>query len=346
MKYFLALIFFLSFIHSGKTVAVFDFIKGFVIGLQLGDFAPRIRECKEDIKTNIEVIKNTTNELKKDHTIFEKIDIITKAAWHIPDPLRSCTDIPKNVLENFKKKFLEEFNYDIIQYLHAVFIGLGKNKDKILDNLNKLISEFKNRNYYKSGEHTGNLVNVTLNVRNQPMATKSYQFTESVLPSIDWDNFHKEFIKYFGYVIITLNYTKLVDIEHIRNLNGSVLEMEMKVYQSSKDFKNKNILEGCLKLVDTLKFVNKLFRSSYFSVVQVLQKGGKNLIFEHLEYFTTNLLLHSGYFLWDGYKLIEAIISKDVNEILRRSIVIARKILYLDDDAIIDMLSEIEAIEG
>jgi len=347
MKYFLALIFFLSFIHLGKTAPVFDFIRGFAIGLQLGNFSSKIRECKESVETSIRAINVLINGLKRDPTIFEKINMVTNAVWFIPDPFRSCTSIPEDVWKNFKEKFLEEFDYNLIKYLQAVFIGLGKNKDKILYNLNNLISEFKKHNYYKSGEYTGNLVNVILNVTKlkDVSTTKSYQFTESVLPSIDLDNFHKEFIKYFGYAITTLNYTKLVDMEHISKLNGSVLEIEMKIYLSSKDFNNKKILEGSLKLLDTLKFANDLFRGAYFSVVQVLQRGGDNLIFDHMEYFTTNLLLHSGYFLWDGWKLVEAIINNNMKEILRRSVIIARKILYLDDDAIIDMLSMIESIE-
>jgi hypothetical protein len=345
MKYFLALILILGFIQPARTATVLDFVKGFVVGLHLDNLSPVLRECVLNVNTNIKVFKELISELKKDHSTFEKIDMITKALWYIPDPCRSCTRAPKDVWENFKKKFLEDFDYDIIEYLHAVFIGLGKNKDKILDNLDKLIIEFKTGNYYNSGYYTGDIVNIVLNVSNEHPKATNYQFAAPIVPSIDWDVFHEKFVKYFGYSIIVLNHTKFVDAEHINELNTAVLGIEMKIYLSTKDFTDNKILEGALKLVDILKFANKLFRGSYFSIVQVAERCSKNLIFSHWEYFTTNLLLHSGYFIWDGYKLVVGIIEGDWKEILRRGIVVARKFLYLDDDAINDMLSKIEAIE-
>eukprot|EP00826_Nyctotherus_ovalis_P015766 TRINITY_DN14508_c0_g1_i6.p2 TRINITY_DN14508_c0_g1~~TRINITY_DN14508_c0_g1_i6.p2 ORF type:complete len:256 (-),score=45.36 TRINITY_DN14508_c0_g1_i6:64-831(-) len=249
---------------------------------------------------------------------------------------RPCANIPKSLYNN-TKKFFDGFD-DTTDYWHSVFISLGKNKDRILGNLLKIQEAFEAENHYQTGYFIGDLAIVIFNVTKiKPKPTGNYQFIVPALPTMDWDALHDRFVRWFGYAMTVLNYTKWVDAVHVNELKDSVLASELLLYQGIRCVQANQTLEGILKAIDTLKHANRVFRSSYFTTVQVAEKAPKNSVMQHSEFFQDNLELHAGYFFWNGYKAINGILDEDWDEVLRRLTVIARKVFYFDEFALEDI---------
>ena len=164
----------------------------------------------------------------------------------------------------------------------------------------------------------------------------------------DWNDIHNKFRTYFNYSMITLNYTRWINGTTMKNLNSSVMNIEMKVYTALTNLTDPqphNIVEAVLILVDSLEYVNALFNGLYYTIEQLPTKIFKDSIIEHISYAPMNFVLHMGYFGWDGYRLYNDIKSEKYLDMCRRAAIIFRKFMYYDDDTLDEIHNRVSVYE-
>jgi hypothetical protein len=284
-------------------------------------------------------------QLYADHKPFyDFMNNFTFAIGTVTPVCRVCAKVPDAFMKAIEEQYFKKFK-NLMEYLHAVFINLGFSMDEIIHLVLKIASHMGNGQYFESGNSAGGLVNLILNVTSDhptPPDPPKEEDDKLFRKNSNGEGIHDTFRAYFNYTMITLNYTKWVNTTTINNLNSSVLDIEMKWYTAILEFSKPNVMEGVLLLTDSLAFVNKLFNGLYFTTQQLPEKVFKDSIFEHITYAHRNLIQHLGYFIYHGKLLLDDWNSKQYLDMCRRIAVLARKVLYFDEDVLDDISTVLE----
>ena len=330
---------------------VTDFLEGFVNGIGVERLAPSIHKCVMSAGELKLAIKDVIHAINERQPFYNLVNNITWGLKTLSPFSRECADVPEDVRNHLKEDYFKKFHDKWELYTHAVSLNLGYRMDEVAGNVLKIRQFIEKKDFINVGYYSGDILNLVLNVTtpspvpipdptNEPYIMK-HSFVQPVTYELeevptDWKDIHTFFREYFNYTMIVFNYTKWVNVTTYNNLNSSVSNLELNLYLGLIEFtKDKpNIREAVLNLIDTTYYINGLFNGVYFSIKQVPEKMFKDTIFEHLDYWYMNLIQHAGYFLYDGYKLIEAIIQHNLLNVCRRATIIVRKIIYFDEDVI------------
>lgn len=333
-------------------IGVVDYGKGFVLGLHLEKLAPSLKHCANAMSNAVQAARDVINAFNEHQTFYNLMNNATKGLGTLSPLARQCVLVPNEVMKNLREKYFEKFEYSWEKYLHAVFLNLGYRMDEIVKNVLKIREYFDKGDYYNAGFYSGDTVNIVFNVTTQAPVPRPSPFSaneeSTEYPTIEeeehsllevrtnWTDLHEKFREYYNYSMIILNYTKWINGTTSKNLNSSVMNIEMNLYTSLMELQKPepNIQEAILTLIDITLHVNALFNGIYFSIVQIPEKIFKDSVFQHIDYLPLNLLLHSGYFVYDGYRLYDDIVDKKYFDMCRRITIIIRKFLYFDEDVL------------
>lgn len=351
----IAILLFLSLIAISKCDvdenALTDYFAGFIVGLHIEKLTESVGNCIFSIDDTRLAIMEVIHAYREGQNFYNFVNVVTEGMKTISPLCRNCVVVPEDVTKYYKA-LLEEFKESWEVFFHAALLNLAYKTQDVATDIVKLTTYISQGDHYKTGYYSGDIINAIFNVtQKQPIplpppimlpqrndddylvhTLPSQSLTQ---PNINWDDFHKDFRMYFNYSMIYLNYTKWINATTFRNLNSSVTNIELSLYNA---FNAKDQREQVLTFIDITLYLNALFNGFYFTGLQLPKKITKNTVFQHPEYFGLNLLLHSGYFLYDGGKIAMDIKDKKYFDMVRRISIIVRKMFYLDDD-ILDEIS-------
>lgn len=330
-------------------------LKGVALGLHLERLAPSIKICANSLVQAylafVEFIKETK---KKDKSFYTLADLLTLALGFLSPACRKCVIVPEDAWAHLIEDYFKKFDFKWEKYLQGSLLNMGYRLDEVAEKVIDIMKQLKLKDLLRAGFYSGEIINLLVNVTSPnpipeppPISTQDLVFDYSPLSDevtplkITWDEFHTYFQRYFNYSMISLNYTKWINATTANNLNESTWKIELSVYKGVKELMNPkpNIREAVLTFTDIFQFLNQLFRGVYFTIEQIPKKVWKDTVFEHLDYLYLNLLQHSGYFIWNGWKLYEDIRDSKYLDMIRRITTILRKFLYFDEDVLDDILS-------
>jgi len=344
----LLIIFVLSNAQEKSVVDAFDFIKGFGTGLHFERLSPTIEVCTHAISIASKAFSEAIHAYQEHQPFYNFMNNVTIAMGTSPRVCRKCVVVPSDVWRNLEEMYFKKFDYKWENYFHAVFLNLGYRMDEIIYNVLKAKSFIEVHDFLNAGYFSGTTVNIIFNVSTDkpipPPPPIDDDFANRLELGTNWTDIHQKFRTYYNYSMITLNYTKWINGTTSRNLNSSVMSIEMKGYTALMLLYNPtpaNILEAVLTIIDSLEYLNALFNGLYFAIEQIPQKIFKDSIFEHIAYTPLNLVLHLGYFVWDGYRLYNDWKADKYLDMSRRVAILFRKFMYFDEDTLDEILNKV-----
>ncbi len=336
------------FAQDESVVDIFGFIKGFGLGLHFERLSPTIEVCTGNIKAVVKAFSEAFQAFAEHQPFYGFMNNVTLAMGTVPRMSRSCVLVPGDVWKNLQERYFKQFNYSWENYFHAVFLNLGFKMDEIVYNLLKAKSYLELHDFLNGGYFSGCTLNVIFNVTSDkpipppPPIEDDTPMTTAV--GTNWTDIHHKFREYYNYTMIAFNYTRWVNATTSKNLNSSVMNIEMKAYTALmllNNPKEKNILEAVLTAIDILDYMNVLFNAIYFTVEQVPMNILKDSIIQHFSYAPVNSILHIGYVGWDSYKIVTDLKEGNYRDLSRRIAVIFRKLLYFDDDTLDEIFAKV-----
>ncbi len=360
--------------HAKAAAGVSDFVRGFALGLGLERLAPSVERCFDSLADVRDAVFSVINAIDEGQDFYNLANNVTFGAATLSPLARRCVEVPMDVMEHIKADYLEKFNYSMEKYIPALLLNLAYRTDEVATNSIKINESIVAQDYLHAGYYAGSLLNAVFNVTSTspiPVPGPMVPFqTEAVLDLLNmhrefalpdaeaksglavsarlqanWTDIHDKFQLYFHHSMIVLNYTKWINATTFYNLNFSIASVETLAYNVIMEFSKSNVKEAVLKIIDTTLYLNALFNGIYFTVTQVPAAIFKDTVFEHVDYLWLNTLLHSGYFIFNGYKLATSLANRRYLDVARRATVIMRKFLYFDPDVLEEIHSKISVMK-
>ena len=349
MKVLILLLLGLSAVSYCQMTEMLNFTKGFVLGLHLEKLSPSFKDFYTALQRSIHSFDQAIHAYNEHQPFHNFMNNATIALGTVPSVARTAVRVPLDTWKEIKRVYIDVFKtWDA--YLLAVLINMAFKADEIIYNVLKVRSCIvTDKNYTCGGYYSGNTVNMIFNVTSPKPMPPPYPDDDSLMHfphglgiTTNWTDIHLKFREYYNYTMISLNYTKWINATTATNLNSSVMNSELKIYNSFMSFSKGDIIEGILDIIDTLEYLNKFYNGVYYTIEQVPTKILKDTVFEYITFLPLNLLQHLGYFAWDGYKIYDDLQKHKYADMCRRIAIVARKFLYFDEDVLDDITHHVQ----
>lgn len=322
-----------------SKINAMDLVEGIFDGLHLGRIAPSIEKCLKSSTDLVKGLIDFAHACQEKRGTFYLVNNFTYALKSLPSSCRGCVDVPDEAWKRLEEIYMKPFNYSFSKYIKAVLLNVPYRLDELVIHYRDIKKAFEENDYYAAGYNIGEIPNIIFNVTKPdpiPDPVDEPRFLEEVT-AIDWNKVHKNFKAVLTHLLTFFHSTKLVNETTFNNVNESVMLSELHIYNAIMEFAKPNIKEGVLQLIDITGHLNQLVNGVYFSVKQVANKVLNDTIFAHKDYITLNLIQHSGYFIYNIYKVVLAFGAKNYFEVTKRFTIILRKIIYFDKDVLDDI---------
>ncbi len=341
-----------------------DLLSGFINGLHVERLAPSIGKCINSGSEARKAIESAIHAFLEHQDFYHLVNNVTFGLKTLPVFSRRCAEMPEDVWKHLQEDYFKQFDYSWKKYFNALLLNLGYRLDESVGNALKIKSAIHTRDFEHVGYYSGEILNIVFNVTSQhpvPEPPPVDEIVETPLQNettlgaaivkrapilqANWTEVHLKFREYFNYTMIAFNYTRWVNITTFNNLNSSVANIEMKIYESLSEFGKKvpDVKEAILDLIDINLYLNDLFNGIWFSIKQVPESIFKDNVFQHIEYLHVNAIQHAGYFIYHGYRLVQNAMQKRYWEVARRATIILRKFFYFDADVLEEIYNGIPA---
>ena len=315
---------------SFEQFAPIDFVKGLYRGLHLEGLTGNISGCETSINNTLKAYKDFIQALEKNQTVYELINKATIGLGIIPKVSRFCYSTPGGLWEGIKKIY-NEYDSSFANYILAVMVNAIANPDVIIYNVMQAKRQLEFQQFYHAGFSIGTVTNFVLNVtKNKPPPPPPSTKPIQVESSIDWDNIFNKIRIITNYTLTCLKYSKIINDTTFRNLNNSLIQIESKAYNAFLKFKKKEWAEGILLTVDTLEYLNMLWKGLFFTFLQV-PDSLSNTIFKYPLYIGVHYILHSSYIGWTIWNAYKELMDGDGVTAAKKISILVNKALFFDD---------------